>query len=50
MRIVIPKSADGCTYTITTRHQTTAPTNLIGGGHYPLGAVLHIEHHENHHT
>lgn len=32
MRIVIPKSADGCTYTITTRHQTTAPTNLIGGG------------------
>lgn len=35
-------AADDCVFTITARYGAMSITNLIGGGHYPMTAVLEI--------
>lgn len=50
MKKGLPTRNDGCCFTITTREERVCATNLIGGGHYPLGGVICIEHYEDSNT
>lgn len=47
MKKGLPTRNDGCCFTITTHGERVCATNLIGGGHYPLGGVIYLEHYED---
>lgn len=42
MKIVIPKTADNLSPTITTRQNNVGAGNLVSVGHYPMGGVIYI--------
>lgn len=37
MKVVTPKTTDGCSPTLTTRFENVGATNLVSVAHFPLG-------------